>query len=115
MKDEHKDRLALMLAEHKEKLRVMKLDFYERCKGVQVNYSNVVANAKHYGQNFIESLQKKEEENNQELEGKIRDIKSKITALKSDNEKYMREFQDNNRRHADLKKEDELLQKQFEE
>ena len=35
----------------------MKIDFYEKCKRIQVKYSNVVDNAKNYGQGFISKLQ----------------------------------------------------------
>lgn len=46
-----------MNGQHKENLKKIKLEFYEKCRLVQAKYSNVVDNAKNYGQGFITKLQ----------------------------------------------------------
>ena len=52
-----------------------------------MKYSNVIDDAKNYGNVFIKSLEKQEEENEKELEEKIKELNDDIEKVKSTNEK----------------------------
>jgi len=47
-----------------------------------VKYSNVIDDAKNYGNAFIKSLEKQEEENEKELEDKIKELNDEIEKVK---------------------------------
>lgn len=58
LRNKHTSRLADLLEKHNAEIQGLKSRFYEKCQKVQVKYSNVVDNAKNFGNAFITRLEK---------------------------------------------------------